>query len=130
MKYQMLFLVLLAGCCSSPRIERETKYEIVHDTVKVFVPADVQFDTVFISEQEGENERYIVKVDTLKVLIKGKERIVYVPRIDTVKIVHETIVEKGFFDGITLRQIFIGSFVILMIGIVFGILRYFGVFNR
>ena len=39
-------------------------------------------------------------------------------------------VEKSFFDGITLKQIVIGAFILIVLGLVFSILRVFGVFNK
>ena len=39
-------------------------------------------------------------------------------------------VEKSFFDGITLKQIVIGAFILIVLGLVFSILRVLGVFNR
>ena len=127
----MLVAFFCGGCCAPTQTERIENTVIVHDTVKVFVPSDTQFDTVYVSNGQGESERYIVKIDTVKVLIKGKGRIIYVPRIDTVlQTIYKTTVEKGFFDGISLKQIVIGAFILIVLGLVFSILRVMGVFNK
>ena len=85
MKY-LLLSVLFYGCCCPKEVttERETLVRI--DTVQVKLPAEVQFDTVFVRNGEGESVKYIVRVDTVtqRVCVKGKERIVQVAQIDTV----------------------------------------------
>ena len=129
-----IFLAIVCnGCGNCPPIERETKYEIVHDTVKVSIPSDVQFDTVYVNNGSGESERYIVRIDTVKVLIKGKERIIYVPRIDTVTQTIYREVQRDFFDTIydwiSLKKLAILLLCVVFVSFVGWILRLFGVFR-
>lgn len=126
MKYSLfLFALLLYGCCSP----KETIRTVIEtDTITVTLPADIVYDTVAIDNGAGESVRYVVKVDTVykKVYIKGKEKIIQVPIIDTVRIVEQVPVEKSFFDGITLKQILIGCSILLVGVILFRLLKVIG----
>lgn len=84
MKYLFLSLIFFGCCCPRDAITRVDTIVRV-DTVQVMIPAETVFDTVHVTDGQGESIRYIVKVDTLfkTVFIKGKERIVKVPQIDT-----------------------------------------------
>lgn len=122
MKYIALAL-LLAGCCPDAVTKTET---IIHiDTVQVQIPADVQFDTIRIDNGSGESEKFIVRVDTLykNVFVKGKERIVYVPQIDTV-IRTETTVQPDFWDMALSEIVFSGLIALCLILAVVIIARW------
>jgi hypothetical protein len=120
---RFLIVFLLIGCSPEKEIQRVIDTVIRYDTVKVTLPQDVVFDTVYINrEGEGENVRYVVKVDTVKVLIKGKERIVKVPVTDTVIVtqVIEKVKEESTFEKFETM-----IYTVLGVSVVVGLIRMF-----
>lgn len=111
-----LFALLLIGCaCPEPTTRTVTEFRI--DTVRVTLPGDTEFDTVFVNNGAGESVKYIVRIDTARVFIKGKERIVEVPVHDTVQVITTVEKEREFFD-ITLKEAMLFLLGIAFLGVI------------
>lgn len=97
------------GCCSTPETIIRT------DTLTVYQQGSTDTLTMFRTDTvwSAENQKYIVRVDTLikKVTVWRKPDTVRVAYRDTVTIYKES--EGDFFDGVTLKglMIFIGVIV-------------------
>ena len=128
MKLIIALSLLLIGCSAEKEINRVIETIVKRDTIRVQMPA--QFDTVVIHDGQGETIKYIVKVDTHKVYITAKPKIIETVRLDT--IVHTiyrevTKQDDGFFQGIKLTDILIGALILIVLGGIGFILRQFGV---
>lgn len=123
MKYLLFLLILMMwGCATPEQIIQSTIDNVIRvDTVKVTLPQETVFDTVYINNGQGESIKYIVRTDSVRVYVKGKERIIYVPVVDTVTITRteiKTVESDDFFRGVNFMTILytligIGAFALL-----------------
>jgi len=123
-----LLALVCGGCSATPEsvIQSTIDNVIRYDTIRVTLPQDVRYDTVYLNNGAGESIKYIVRVDTHKVFIKSKEKIVYVPVVDTVTVTRtevKTVESNDFFRGVTLMAVLyvIGGVALLgFLGRMFG----------
>lgn len=122
MKYLSISLLIFIVGCSCPEQVTKTEFIIKNDTLRIIVPQDSLFDTIYVNNLQGESVKYIVKVDTLwkKVMVKGKTDTIRVIVRDTVTI-NETKIVKS--DDWTFEDKFWAVLTILGVILLITVLR-------
>jgi hypothetical protein len=94
--------------CSTPQsvIQSTIDNVIRYDTIRVALPQETVFDTVYINNGQGESVKYIVRTDSVRVYIRGKEKIIYVPVTDTITVT-KTEIKTVESDDLTIKEMFL-----------------------
>jgi len=106
-----LIAVLNSGCASPASVVDRTIQNVIRvDTLQV-IKKETKYDTVWITNGNGESIRYIVKTDTLwkRIMIKSKPDTIYVPITDTVTVTR-TEIKTVESDDLSTREMFYYAF--------------------